>query len=169
MLNPEDVPLVVRSRVTPWGFLVALPLAAAFVLTGAVTIDASGLMPDRLAVFVAPPSWLPGVLMVGFGLFLSLIGVAELARYLSPSVELVVDRGGLATFGLLGRRQLTWDDISGSQLARGVLSLRVRDRKWSQPGHLRIHFNRLDLSPHVLLARIRVHRPDLVPAVDRST
>ena len=32
----EEQPLVVRSRVTPWGFLVALPLAVAFSLVGAI-------------------------------------------------------------------------------------------------------------------------------------
>ncbi|HEX4891796.1 MAG TPA: hypothetical protein VFV47_00805 [Hyphomicrobiaceae bacterium] len=159
-------PLIVRSRVTPWGFLVALPLAAAFVLTGGATVDAAGLMPERLGVFVAPPSWVPGILLIGFGLFLSLIGVAELARYLSPTVELVVDRSGLATYGLLGQHRLAWDDISHSQLAEGVLSLRSRQNALLRSREVRIHFNRLDLSPPVLLAHIRTHRPDLVPPAE---
>jgi hypothetical protein len=169
MYVPDGSPLVVRSRVTPWGFLVALPLAVAFVLTGGATVDASGLMPQRLGVFVAPPSWLPGMLLIGFGLFLSLIGVAELTRYLSPTVELVVDRTGLATYGLLGQHRLAWDEISAFQLAQGVLSLRSRQKSWLSSRDVRIHFNRLDLSPHVLLAHIRSYRPDLVPSLQSSS
>jgi hypothetical protein len=151
MYVPDGSPLVVRSRVTPWGFLVALPLAVAFVLTGGATVDASGM------------------LLIGFGLFLSLIGVAELTRYLSPTVELVVDRTGLATYGLLGQHRLAWDEISAFQLAQGVLSLRSRQKSWLSSRDVRIHFNRLDLSPHVLLAHIRSYRPDLVPSLQSSS
>lgn len=161
----DDPPLVVRSRVTPWGFLVALLLAVAFTLVGAMTIDASGLLAERLGVFVAPPPWLVGALLLGFALFLFLVGVSELVHYFKPSVEVIVDRNGVSTFGLLGQRHYDWSDITMAGLAQGVLSLKVRGKGRLPPPDVRIHFNRLDLNPHVLIARVRTHRPDLLSMV----
>lgn len=164
MPSVDDPPLVVRSRVTPWGFLVALPLALAFTIVGALALDAVSVLPERLGIFVAPPGWVLGLGLLGFALFLFLVGMSELVHYLKPSVEVVVDRAGVSTYGLLGERHFDWSDIRASELAQGVLSLRVRGRGRMQPPDVRIHFNRLDLNPHVLLSRIRVHRPDLVPS-----
>lgn len=164
MPSVDDPPLVVRSRVTPWGFLVALPLALAFAIAGALALDSASVLPERLGIFVAPPAWLLGLGLLGFALFLFLVGMSELVHYVKPSVEVVVDRAGVSTYGLLGERHFDWSDINASELVQGVLSLKVRGRGRLQPPDVRIHFNRLDLSPHVLLARIRAHRPDLVPA-----
>lgn len=161
----DEPPLVVRSRVTPWGFLVALPLALAFTLVGAVAIDAGGLLPEKLGLFVAPPGWLIGVLLLLFALFLFLVGVSELVHYMKPSVEVILDQSGVSTFGLLGERHFAWDDITMSELGQGVLSLKVRGKGRLPPPDVRIHFNRLDLSPHVLVARLRAHRPDLLAAL----
>ena len=160
----DDPPLVVRSRVTPWGFAVALPLALAFTIIGALALDTISVMPERLGIFVAPPGWVLGLSMLGFALFLFLVGMSELVHYVKPSVEVVVDRAGVSTYGLLGERHFDWSDITMSEFAQGVLSLKVRGRGRLPPPDVRIHFNRLDLNPHVLLARIRAHRPDLVPA-----
>lgn len=157
-----EEPLIVRSRVTPWGFLVALSLAVAFFVAGVRAADA-GLLPDKLGVFVAPPEWLVGAVLLAFAIFLAMVGISELVRYLRPSVEVVVDRTGVATFGLLGERRCAWDDITASRVEQETLSFRLRGKGRFPPPDLRIHFNRLDLSPHVLLARVRSHRPDLAP------
>lgn len=157
-----EEPLIVHSRVTPWGFLVSLALAVAFFFTGAMTADAN-LLPEKLAIFVAPPEWLVAAVMLAFSVFLAMVGIAELVRYLRPSVEVVVDRTGVATFGLLGERRCGWDDITASRIDQETLSFRLRGKGRFPPPDLRIHFNRLDLSPHVLLARVRSHRPDLAP------
>lgn len=160
----EEQPLVVRSRVTPWGFLVALPLAVAFSLVGAIAVDATGMLSERVGVFVAPPGWLVGALLLAFALFLFLVGVSELVHYVKPSVEVIVDKTGVSTFGLLGERRFHWADITMAELGQGVLSLKVRGKGRLPPPDVRIHFNRLDLNPHVLIARVRAHRPDLVAA-----
>lgn len=155
-------PLVIRSRVTPWGFLVALPLAAGFGWLGLQALALPDLLPDRVGIFVAPPPGLIGIAFLGFALFLCLIGVSEVARYLSPSIEVVLDGEGIATFGLLGARRVAWSDIGWIRIGSDFISLKVRRPGRVPPPDMRIHFSRLDRTPAELLAAIRRHRPDLV-------
>lgn len=164
MTATDTKPLIIRSRVTPWGYLVALLLAIAFAGMGLLALQ-SNILPSTLGVFVEPPPWLLGVLLLAFALFLFLIGIAEFARYLKPSVEVVVDRDGIATFGVLGERRFGWQDVVGSEIGRGLLSLQVRGRGRVPAPDVRIYFNRLDLDPSELMAQIRTHRPDLDPRI----
>ena len=99
--------IVAHSRVSAWGFLVALPMALAFLLSG-WRAAAVNMAPQRLGVFVEPPAWLIGSLLIAFALFLFLIGISELARYLKPSAEFVIDGDGIAAFGLFGERRFAW-------------------------------------------------------------
>ena len=158
--DAHDEPMIVRTHVTPWGFLVALPLALGFAYLGARALDA-GLLPASLGSLDDPPLWLFSALLIGFALFLFLIGVGELASYLKPAVEVVLDRQGIATFGMLGERRLTWGELGEARIDGGQLSLRGRhgDRTRS----MRLHFNRLSIAPADLVARIERHRPDLRP------
>ena len=159
--RPTDPSLSVRSRVMPWGFLVALPLAVGYGWLGLMALETT-LLPERVGVFVAPPPGLIGILFLVFALFLFLVGISELARYLRPSIEVVVDEDGVATYGLLGERRMAWGDIVEVQLARDTLSLKARRRGRVPPPDMRIQFSRLDVAPEGLLAAIRKLRPDLV-------
>jgi hypothetical protein len=161
MAATASAPLIGHSHVTPWGFLVALPLAAAFGLMGLRAIAATSLLPQRLGVFVEPPPWIVGLAFLVFALFLFLVGVSEFVRFLRPSVEVVVDRDGIATFGLLGERRVGWGDILWSEFGQDTLSLKVRQKGRVPVPDMRIHFSRLDVEPVDVLAAIRVHRPDL--------
>jgi hypothetical protein len=153
-------PLVVRSRVMPWGFLVALTMAIAFTWLGLRALE-TNMLPRQLGVFVEPPPGLIGIAFLVFGLFLALIGVSELVRYLSPAVEVVVDRHGIATYGLLGARRADWTDIRWSVISDEVIAFKLRQRGRMPPPDMRVHFSRLDLPPEALLAAIREYRPDL--------
>lgn len=161
MVGTTRSQLVIRSRVAPWGFLFALPLAAAFAWMGLRALETLSLLPDRIGVFVAPPPGLVGIAFLVFALFLALIGVSELTRYLRPSTEAVIDPQGIAVYGLLGERRMAWSDIAGADVNQEVLALRARRRGQLPAPDLRLHFSRLDLSPSVLLAAVRRHRPDL--------
>ncbi|MGD9806319.1 MAG: PH domain-containing protein [Hyphomicrobiaceae bacterium] len=151
-------PLVVRTHVMPWGFLVALPLATALACLGAWALD-TGLTIE--ANGVETQWWLFSAMLLGFALFLFLIGVGELARYLKPSVEAVVDDDGITTYGMLGARRIAWNDIVETRIDGRHLSIRARGK--GAPRTLRLHFNRLAVDPARLVARIRHHRPDLKP------
>ena len=165
MAEAVPTPLVVRSRVTAWGFLVALALAVAFVIVGVRTFEAS-IVPAKLGVFVEPPAWFFAALLFAFAAFMFLVGISELARFLRPSTELVVDRDGVSTFGLLGERRATWPDMIASEFQRGTLSLKLRAKGRMPPPDIRIHFDRLEVAPHLVFAAIRAHRSDLVPGPD---
>lgn len=156
-------PLVVRSRVTAWGFVVALGLAVAFTIMAQRTLEAS-LVPPRLGIFVEPPAWFFAALLFVFAAFMFLVGISELARYVRPSTELVIDRAGISTYGLLGERRAVWADIDQSSFASGTLSLKLK-AKGRMPHHdMRIHFDRLDVAPPLVFAAIRAACPDLVPS-----
>lgn len=155
-------PLVLRSHVTAWGFLVALTLGLWLLFAGVLTINVP-LLPRRLWVFVEPPSWILGALLLGFAGFLFLVGVAELARFVRPSTELVVDYEGIRTYGLLGERRIAWEDMVASDVRPGSLSIRLRRHGRMARPALNIHFDRIDGGPATLIAAIRSQRPDLVP------
>ena len=161
--QPElDEALVVRTHVTPWGFLVALPLALGFAYLGARALDA-GISPHRIASLEDAPIWLFSALLIGFALFLFLVGVGELASYLKPAVEIVLDRQGIVTFGMLGERRLAWDELVEVRLDGAHLSLRGRPGERGGARNMRLHFNRLAVPPAALIARIERRRPDLGP------
>ncbi len=164
MTASDQTPLIIRSRVTPWGYLVALTMAIAFASIGLQAFQAA-LLPAKFGVFVEPPPWLLGALLLAFALFLFLIGIAEFARYVKPSVEVVVDRDGISTFGVMGERRFGWQDIVATEIGQGLLSLHVRGRGRMRPPDVRIYFNRLDLDPSLLMAQIRSYRPDLDPRI----
>ena len=152
-------PLVVQTRVTPWGFLVALPLAAAFAYVGAWGLDV-GLAPAAMGG-ANDALWLFSIPLLLFSLFLFLIGVGELARYVMPAVEIIVDDGGVASFGTLGARRISWANLSDLAVGPDQITLRGRVTPRGVRRELRLHFNRLAIDPAVLVARIAAHRPDL--------
>jgi hypothetical protein len=158
-------PLIVRSRVSSSGFLVALVLAVAFLAVGLKTLEVS-LVPPRLGVFVEPPSWFFAALLVGFAAFMFLVGVSEVARFIRPATELVIDRDGISTFGLFGERRAFWADLIASEFQQGTLSLKLRAKGRMPPPDMRLHFDRLDVDPPLVFAAIRAHRPDLIPGAE---
>ncbi len=153
------VPLVVRTHVTPWGFLVALPMAFAFCYIGALILDEGA--PLGQAERYADYAWLAGLPLIGFGLFLFLIGIGELARYMKPAVELVMDGEGLTTYGVLGARRLYWEDIVELRIEDRHVAIRARHGGVAKT--VRLHFDRLDVEPALVLDRIRRQRTDLEP------
>lgn len=118
--EPSDMaePLVVRSHVMPWGFVIALPLALAFAYVGAWGLDL-GLAPEAIVEEQAP-LWIFSLPLLAFSLFLFLIGVGELATYLKPAVAIVVDASGVTTHGMLGARRMAWDDVVDSRIEGGA-------------------------------------------------
>ncbi|MEZ5817942.1 MAG: PH domain-containing protein [Hyphomicrobiaceae bacterium] len=155
-----DEPLVVRTHVTPWGFVVALPLAVMLAYLGAWALDAvpaggPGGSPADTGL------WLFSIPLIGFALFLFLIGIGELARYLKPAVEVVVDESGVTTYGILGGRRIAWGDIVETRVDGRHLSLKARAK--GAPRTVRLHFDRLAIEPVKLVERLRLHRPDLKP------
>jgi hypothetical protein len=166
--NGPESPLVVYSHVTPWGFLVSLPLAIVLVYLGAWGLDI-GLVSDTVGRAPDEPLWIFSVPLLGFALFLFLIGVGELASYLKPGVEVVVDGDGVSTFGVLGRRFMAWGDIFEARLGQGQLSLRGRGKSQGAVRDMRLHFGRLAIPPAVLVGRIAARRSDLdLPAAERE-
>ncbi|MEZ5849939.1 MAG: hypothetical protein R3D68_04700 [Hyphomicrobiaceae bacterium] len=155
-----SLPLVVRSRVPAWGFVYALCFAAAFFGVGIGALGAD-LVPPRLGVFVAPPEWLVGALLIGIAGFLVLVGISEFVRYLWPTTEVVIDKSGIRAMGLLGARRAAWSDITALEIRPAMLALPLRGSGKRRPGELRIHFDRVDASPAVVLAAIHACRPDL--------
>jgi hypothetical protein len=153
-------PLVIRSRVMPWGFLVALTLGLAFGWLGLQALQVN-MLPRKLGVFVDPLASLIGIAFLVFALVLALVGVSELVRYLSPAVEVMVDHDGIVTYGLLGARRVTWTDIRWSEIGDDTIAFKLRQKGRMPPPDLRVHFSRLDLAPSDLLAEIERHRPDL--------
>jgi len=166
--EPSDVgePLVVRSHVMPWGFVVALPLALAFAYVGAWGLDL-GLAPEAIAAEHAP-LWIFSLPLLAFSLFLFLIGVGELANYLKPAVAVIVDASGVTTYGMLGARRIAWDDIVDGRIERGQLTLRGLVKPTKGARELRLNFNRLAIDPALLVERIAAHRPDVLPITLRA-
>ena len=153
--------LIAHSRVSAWGFLVALTMAAAFLASGVRGLHLD-LLPSKLGIFVEPPSWLIGTLLIAFALFLFLVGISELARYVKPAPEIIIDRDGIASFGVLGERRFAWRDVISVELNSAALSLKLRGRGRIPPPDLRNHFDRLDVDRRGILACIRMHRPELL-------
>jgi hypothetical protein len=154
-------PLVVRSHVMPWGFVVALPLALAFAYVGAWGLDL-GLAPEAIAAEQAP-LWIFSLPLLAFSLFLFLIGIGELANYLKPAVAVVVDESGVTTHGMLGASRMAWDDVVECRIVGGQFTLRGLVKPSKGTRELRLNFNRLAIEPARLIKRIAAHRPDLVP------
>ena len=154
--------IVARSRVSAWGFLVALTMASAFCLSGLRAL-AANMTPRNLGVFVEPPPWLIGALLIAFSGFLFLIGISELARYLKPATEVVIDGDGIAAFGLLGERRFAWRDLIAVEAGTEQVTLKVRGRGRMPPPEVRIHFDRLDTERDAILSSIWANRPDLLP------
>ena len=159
--------LVAYSRVTIWGFLVALLMALAFCGSGlralAVDVFAINVTPRNFGIFVEPPAWLIGGLLLAFAAFLFLVGISELARYLKPSAEIVIDGDGIASFGLLGERRFAWRDLIAVDAGSDQVSLKVRGKGRVPPPDVRIHFDRLDIDRGAILSTIWANRPDLLP------
>jgi hypothetical protein len=154
-----SAPLVVQTRVTPWGFLVALPMAVAFAYVGAAGLDV-GLAPRAIAG-AGDSLWLFSIPLLAFSLFLFLVGVGELAQYLSPSVEATLDDVGIASFGTLGGHRMAWSDLVALRIEEDHLTLAGRIGTRGRRRELRLHFNRLAIDPATIIARIAMHRPDL--------
>lgn len=155
-------PLIVHTRVMPWGFVVALPLALCFAYLGAWIFD-GGLEPVRTGGKGEVPATAMAGLLIGFALFLFLIGVGELASYLKPAVEVVLDENGVTTRGVLGERRIAWGDLAEAVIDQGQLTLRGAKLRGARPRELRLNFNRLEVEPVRLLETIRKYRPDLAP------
>lgn len=161
MVDATGAPLTVRTRVSIWGAVVALATAFAF-LWGAALSLAAPFLPRRLGPIIDPPVWALGAAFFGFALILFMVGVAELVRYLKPSIEVLVDDGGIVTVGLLGERRYRWRDVTSATVHDDLLIIRAK-RSGGVPGPaMRIHFSRLDVEPRVLVAAIRTRRPDLL-------
>lgn len=154
--------LIAHSRVSIWGFLVALTMASAFFFSGlrAATVN---MTPQKLGVFVEPPAWLIGGMLIAFAAFLFLIGISELARFLKPSAEIVIDGDGIAAFGLLGERRFAWRDLIAVDAGSDQVTLKVRGKGRVPPPDVRIHFDRLDIERGAILSTIWANRPDLLP------
>lgn len=153
-----EEPLVVRTHVTPWGFLVALPFAVVLAYLGAWALDV-GVAHDPTASRLDNPLWVFSVPLLGFALFLFVVGIGELARYLKPAVEVVIDGDGVTTYGAMGARHIIWNELVETRIDSQHVSLRARHK--GTPKTLRLHFNRLAIEPTQLMRRIEQCRPDL--------
>jgi hypothetical protein len=162
----RDEPMIVRAHVTPWGFLVALPFALSLAYLGAWLIDAD-VAHHPLASLGESSISLLGVFLIGFSLYLFLVGVGELASYLKPAIEVVMDAQGIAIFGLLGERRMAWSDIVTASIEGDDLMLLVRARGGSARRRIRLPLSCLAVDPKKLLAMLQSHRPDLASAVGR--
>ncbi len=153
--------MIVYAHATPWGFLLALPFAVALAYFGASLID-TDVAHDPLAALGEQTISALGLFLIGFSLYLFLVGVGELAGYLKPAVRLIMDGQGVAVFGLLGARRMAWGDLVQLRLHGNDLILRGRAR--SRPGRrsFRLPLSRLAIDPKVLLRRLQRQRPDLV-------
>ncbi len=156
-----DTSLIARTRVTVWGFIVALTMACGF-LWAAVLAQAAPLLPRQLGVFVEPPQWALALAFLLFALLLFLVGISELVGFLKPSTEVVIDRDGIVTVGLLGDRRCRWQDVRWAEINDDLLSLQIRQTGRLRTPDMRIHFSRLDVAPADLVAAIRAQRPDLL-------
>ena len=161
MKTTSDTRLIVRTRVSAWGFLVALGIGIGFLAAGLAVIEAP-LLPRRLGGLVDPPPWVIGTLFIGFAMFLFLVGVAELGRYLRPSAEVVVSDLGISTFGLLGERRVLWRDVLWIDVSDDLLSLKLRQKGRVAPPDARLLLSRLDITASDLKRAIRARRPDLL-------
>lgn len=161
--SDTTLPLVVRTHVTPWGFFVALTFAVGFAYLGARALDIM-LLPAEIGRFHDVPFWLFSALLLAFALFLFLVGVGELASYLKPGIEVMIDDDGIATFGLLGERRLPWSDITTAYVRDGHLELVGRQRRGQRLRHVRLQFARLAVEPVDLITAIAARRADLVAA-----
>jgi len=153
--------LIARSKSSPWGFLVALPMAFAFLTVGTLAMNLLEL-PQRVGIFVAPPSWIVGAVLAAFAVILFLVGIVELARWLSPAVEITVDANGISTFGLLGAERLSWNDVNSLETYGPLVVVGTRRRRRNGTSQLVIDTNRLDASPDQISRIISAHRSDLV-------
>lgn len=165
MATNKQSRLVIHSRVSVWGFLVALAMASAFLVSGLRALATNRMLPQRLGIFVAPPDWLIGAMLIAFAAFLFLVGISELARFIRPSTEIVMDADGIAAFGLLGERRFAWRDVIAVDLSSVQAALKIKGRGRMPPPDVRIHFDRLDIDRDDILAALRTHRPDLVPHI----
>lgn len=156
----ESMRLIARSRTAPWGFVVALPMALAFLLVGSLSLGSLEL-PGRIGIFVAPPGWFFGIVLWCFALILFLVGILELSRWLKPAVEVLMDANGVSTYGLLGAERLPWSEFTSFDSREGVLVLGTRKRTRAGGNRLVIDTNRLDASAAEIAAIIAAHRPDL--------
>ena len=153
--------IVIRTRAQPWGAAVALPTAIAFLLGGIVALFIP-LLPARVGPFVEPPSSLLGLAFLAMAALLFLVGIAELAHYLRPAPEVVIDDDGIALHGLLGERRVAWRQVQAASISGDLLSLKVLQTGRLNPFDVRVHFSRLDCTPGEIVAAIRSHRPDLL-------
>lgn len=168
MPSPVDKPLVARTRVSPWGFVVGLGLGGAFLLAGGLALR-EPLLPAQLGIFVAPPSELVGLAAVALAILLLLVGVFELASYFNPGIEVVIDADGVAVHGLLGERRIAWRQVQALEVTDGLLTLHVTQTGRLRPFALRVFFNRLDRVPPEILAAIAAHRPQLLAPTSPQT
>jgi hypothetical protein len=160
-----DEPLIVRTHVTPWGFLVALPFALSLAYLGAWLIDAD-VTHHPLANLGGSSISLLGALLIGFSLYLFLVGVGELASYLKPSVELVVSGEGIAVYGLLGERRMAWSDLVEARIRGDHLVLVGQARGGLGGRSLRLALRRLAIDPKELVRKLQQYRPDLATTVE---
>jgi hypothetical protein len=159
----REPPLVVYTRVAPWGFVVALPFAAVLAALGGWALEI-GIAHDPTASRLDNPLWIFSIPLLGFALFLFVVGVGELARYVKPTVEVVVDRDGITTYGLMGARHIEWNDLVEMHIDAQHIALRARHK--GTPKTVRLSFNRLAIEPARLIRRIEMSSPaesDLYP------
>lgn len=154
--------MIARSKSSPWGFLVALLMAFAFLTVGTIAMNLLEL-PQRVGIFVAPPSWIIGAALAAFAVVLFLVGIMELARWLSPAIEVTIDANGIATFGLLGAERVGWSDLTSLETHGPLIVVGTRRRRRNGTSQLVIDTNRLDAEPAQIARVIVSHRSDLAP------
>jgi hypothetical protein len=157
-----EAPLIVHTSVTPWGFLVALPFALALAYLGGWALDV-GASHDPTVSRLDNPLWVFSIPLLGFALFLFVVGIGEVARYLKPAVEVVIDGNGVTTYGAMGARSVVWNELVEVRIDAQHVSLRARHK--GTPRTVRLHFDRLNIDPALLVRSIERHRPDLMPVL----
>jgi len=160
-----EAPLIVHTRVAPWGFVVALPFALVLAYLGGWALDV-GASHDPSVSRLDNPLWVFSIPLLGFALFLFVVGIGEVARYLKPSVEVVLDGNGVTTYGAMGARSVTWNELVEMRIDAQHISLRARHK--GTPRTVRLHFDRLAIDPALLVRSIERRRPDLTPLVSSN-
>jgi hypothetical protein len=142
-------------------------MAFAFLTVGTLAMNLLEL-PAQVGIFVAPPSWIVGAVLAAFAVVLFLVGIMELARWLSPAIEVTIDANGIATYGLLGAERVGWSDLTSLESQGPLVVVGTRRRRRNGTSQLVIDTSRLDAEPAQITRGIVAHRSDLAPPVAAS-
>jgi hypothetical protein len=162
----HDEPLIVRTHVAPWGFVLALGLGLVFAGVGVVALE-SGAAPASVQSLAETPLWALGIVLLVASLVLFLNGVAELASWLLPSIELIVDAEGLTMSGVLGKRRVTWGEIRAITASRDEIAIEIAGHGVRHRRTLRLPLRRLAVEPEKLVSRLRQQTSHLNHATAR--